>query len=784
MNTLTKKVLSPTNQIVLNFFKANFNPGEVDAWRGKYDESAFRELSQKPSIGLLRDRGEGNLVYAWSRSSDIIFQESGFSSVRLNKSSHPTVFARIMVEGLDNHLRTLGFTRLPSKPAFYRYVNFSSGNLLSEIAKLQGEKRIGIFPKVILQSFITSFQKDSPQIGLLVDVDYAFRLDIPVAEFIKLNMDIRGQYVRLRVPEGIETPLKEYDNHTIGRVKGIAGNKLQLDDVRHPSIYEVQADWCFADPNRHNFNYYLQTAYRSEYQELQKQINDKFAKHISPKRRCNLIETFVTQRLSTNSLKPIKLNDQLSVWFDPNYPIKKEHQEFTLGTLGKPMFSFDPASDRVHESADKGLDEHGPYDHEKMAGRKLRILFIAPDTFKGQVEKFIEQFNSGLKMPDIRYRGFVDKYRISSIDLKAGLFKIRSVKEANDYFEYCRQVAASQQEEQWDMCFVVTRQVWKNLPAKDNPYFLCKNLLLGFDIPVQDVLVETLAKPNNSLQFILNNIALAVYAKLGGIPFVLKTPKVSHYELVFGIGSAIQKQSRFGAGNRVVGITTLFSRDGDYILNGCTPYTDFDSYERRLKETVEKAIKDAIEIQAINPDEKIRLIFHVFKEIGRKETQAIQEAISVFDKHDIEYAIAHVNTDHEFKMFDRTNPGQEWDYTSRRFIGNELAAYVAQRGLTVELGPRDRLVNLIGPTQYRKRGCPSPLRVTLDRTSTFKDIDYITDQIYQFAFMSWRGFQPSKEPITILYSSLVADLNSKLNDLGGWNPERVNINLRRKMWFL
>jgi len=127
------------------------------------------------SIGLLRDRGEGNLVYVWARSLNYNFQELGFSSVRLTNSSHPTVFARMMIEGLDNHLRTFGFTRLPSKQAFYRYVNFNVGNLLSDITRLQGDKRIGIFPKIILQPFITSFQKDSPQVGLLVDVDYAFR---------------------------------------------------------------------------------------------------------------------------------------------------------------------------------------------------------------------------------------------------------------------------------------------------------------------------------------------------------------------------------------------------------------------------------------------------------------------------------------------------------------------------------------------------------------------------------------------------------------------------------
>lgn len=782
----SKGFLSESSQVVLNVFNAKFDPAELHIWRGKYEESKYKQVARlHPSFGFLRDRRDGNYVYAWSYSSNPSLQEPGFSPITISQGSHPTVLSKILTEGVSRHLQSIGFTRLPSKEFAYKFVNFSVGNLLSEIPELKAEENVlGVFPKINIQSFVTSFEVDRPRIGLIVDVDYAVRLDASIAKLSEIGMDLRDTYIRLRVPsQNNDSELAEYSNQVVGKLKKIEGEEIHLEDLKYAHIYKTPIEWSFIEPNKANFNSYLMNKYGDKYQKLQQKVNDAFAKHISPKRRCTLIEAFVRRRLSTESAHPISICDGLSVWFEQNYPLSSDTAEFKLGTLAKPQFSFDSASDKVLDIADQGLSQYGPYDHEKMAKRKFKLLFIAPDTFRGQVEKFVEQFKSGIQIPSSRFPGFVSKYRLN-VETACRFFKPTSIKEANDYQECCRQIVAKQHSDHWDLCFVITKESHKRLPERENPYYLCKNLLLGFDMTVQDLLIETLAKPNNSLQFILNNIGLAVYAKLGGTPFVLKTPSTKHYELIFGIGSSVQKPSRFGAGKRVVGITTLFSRDGDYILSGSTPFTDFDSYERRLKETVEQGIKDAIDIQAIKPADKLRLIFHAFKETGRKETQAIQEAIARFEKFDIEYAIVHVNTDHQFKLFDKLNPGREYDTSIKQYMPDELAAFIPDRGLMVNLGPRDRLINFIGPSQYRKRGCPSPLRITLDRSSTFSDIDYIAQQIYQFAFISWRSFLPSKEPITILYSSLIADLNSRLNELGGWNPERININLRRKMWFL
>jgi hypothetical protein len=77
-----------------------------------------------------------------------------------------------------------------------------------------------------------------------------------------------------------------------------------------------------------------------------------------------------------------------------------------------------------------------------------------------------------------------------------------------------------------------------------------------------------------------------------------------------------------------------------------------------------------------------------------------------------------------------------------------------------------------------------PLRVTLDHNSSFKDIDYLSQQLYEFSFMSWRGFNPSIAPVTLLYSEWIARLNSKLRRVQNWNQNMLRTKLADKRWFL
>src|SRR5690606_42032470 len=89
---------------------------------------------------------------------------------------------------------------------------------------------------------------------------------------------------------------------------------------------------------------------------------------------------------------------------------------------------------------------------------------------------------------------------------------------------------------------------------------------LSLEIPVQFVTTRIV---NNHNEYILNNIALQIYAKLGGIPWVLPTQRPVDKERVIGIGhSSLRKNQYEGAErSRVVGITTFFAVDGQYALS-------------------------------------------------------------------------------------------------------------------------------------------------------------------------------------------------------------------------
>ncbi|TYF39870.1 stem cell self-renewal protein Piwi domain-containing protein, partial [Enterobacter hormaechei] len=74
----------------------------------------------------------------------------------------------------------------------------------------------------------------------------------------------------------------------------------------------------------------------------------------------------------------------------------------------------------------------------------------------------------------------------------------------------------------WDLALVQVRQSFKQLKVTDNPYYLGKSLFYMHQVPVQDFTIELLSQPDYSLGYSLNNMSLACYAKMGGVPWLLK----------------------------------------------------------------------------------------------------------------------------------------------------------------------------------------------------------------------------------------------------------------------
>lgn len=325
-----------------------------------------------------------------------------------------------------------------------------------------------------------------------------------------------------------------------------------------------------------------------------------------------------------------------------------------------------------------------------------------------------------------------------------------------------------------DLAIVITSEAQEHLTGDDSPYLVAKSAFLGQGVPVQDVQIETMRQSN--LAYALNSIALACYAKLGGIPFVLAAPRTLAHELVIGIGSAHVKASRLTAPERVVGVTAVFSADGNYLLSNTSREADYADYPRELSRSLTECITDIEARNAWQKGDELRLVFHVFKPLKDTEVTAVKALVDQLVRQyaKVEFAFVHVSTEHDWVMFDRDSPGVG-SWGDRGSTGAVKGRYVPERGHAVPIGTREMLLSTGGPRDLKSalHGVPKPLLLKVHPLSTFTDIEYLARQAYRFTSMSWRTMYPSRIPVTILYSDLIANLLGHLRHVKNWNADTL-----------
>jgi len=260
------------------------------------------------------------------------------------------------------------------------------------------------------------------------------------------------------------------------------------------------------------------------------------------------------------------------------------------------------------------------------------------------------------------------------------------------------------------------------------------------------------------LQWSADSVGLALYAKAGNIPFVLHDPSGVR-ELVLGVGRADVFDPEQGGRRQRFGASVAIRQDGDFLFSGSTtPVNTDEDYEAHLTRLLEGSIDRYTTEQGASPE---RLVIYVFKRTGRRELSAMTNAIG---DRDIEFALLHVNRDSPLWLVER--------------VGNNIKP--PPRGTMVALTDPDRLLITGDP---RKPGGAHPLRLTLDRNSTYTDMDRLVRQAYGFTKTSYRGFQQTREPSPILFGRLLAEKVSQLVPYG-FSPASAAGPLGDTPWFL
>jgi hypothetical protein len=481
--------------------------------------------------------------------------------------------------------------------------------------------------------------------------------------------------------------------------------------------------------------------------------------------------------------------------FGPVLSERERSWSFPTKILEKPPLVFNPSGGQTGKWAQGKLDQVGPYDQRDFTPKTPRIVVVCQDRYQGETSRCVGAFLDGIPDAVIPGRGsfpptapfqngFIGRFRLTRpiVDTFTATDDT-----ADAYEDACRRAldAASDRGFTWDLPIVQTEIEFRLLPHARNPYFATKAMLLKRGVQVQAISLSTIRLPKINLAYSLSNASLASYAKLGGVPWLLQSQPNTDHELVIGLGSHTEKVSRLGAGNRTVGITTVFTSDGRYILESRTAAVSFNEYPAVLQESLQRTILRVRQENSWRSSDAVRLVFHVFKPLREREVEAVEKTVKALGLENVRFAFIHVVDDHPFALFDEANPGSR--YRDPKSGASAMKGVLAPvRGIAVEISDSEALVSMTGSNELKlpRQGTPKPLLLRLHPKSTFRALGYLTAQMFDFSCHSWRTFNPASLPVSILYSELIASMLAGLCAVPGWDSDAMRSSAGRTRWFL
>ena len=610
--------------------------------------------------------------------------------------------------------------------------------------------------------------------GVLVNFDARLLIKLTAAELVARGVRVEGLYVvgESEVDDLYILPM--LDRRLLGRIERIEGSEAVLTDARKA---RVALDKVYLEPSLSNFERVGRAVFGNGYQGFQRQLAACLYRVSAAERQLERIDQLVE--------KFPDLQGELLCCAGLTVALDGGLTEIGSGIgvglsrkLEMPQCSLRPGgSITVPWPVDPEIDTNGPFDADGFERKQVRVAVIYPAEHQGHVERFAAQLRDGVPSNGTKtpmQQGMVRKFRLQSMQ-----FEFVGVGGGPSKAQAYRQAAIAAAQQGVDAALVVHVDGDRELIGAQSPYYTAKAVLMSQGVPVQSVRLPTILQ--NNISYSLNNIALALYAKLGGIPWTLSVQQKLVHEIIVGIGSAQVGFDRLSERERVVGITTVFSGDGNYLLGNATAEAAGEQYQVALLASLTSTLSELQRRFGWRKGDKLRIVFHQsFKRYKETEAAAVASLIGQLSDFDVEYAFVQVSSDHDWKLFDRSASGAPYRQTSSKGVA------VPQRGQIVPLGPRAALVTLTGPSQLKtdQQGCPSPMLVSVHPSSTFNSLDYIAKQVFDLTFMSWRSFMPSTEPVSVSYPNMVVRLLANLRQIPNFNPDILITKLRESRWFL
>jgi len=291
-----------------------------------------------------------------------------------------------------------------------------------------------------------------------------------------------------------------------------------------------------------------------------------------------------------------------------------------------------------------------------------------------------------------------------------------------------------------------------------NHYFFLKYHFIRSGLSLQVVNYRKLSE-KNSLKWSTSNVALAMFAKMGGIPWIVK-PSNSNC-LILGVGSSHRVNQDTKEITKYFAYTVCLDSSGLY-----------KTLEVLADEETEEHYLDRLKTNLINLLRSERFsgyktcVLHLPFKIKQKEIESISLALKQVTQ--MSFVAIKVNLDNKYFGYSFHNTLVPYESSFVRLSRSEYLVWF--EGL------------LYGKEVVDKR-LSNPVHIqflNIGNLQGFEERKYLQD-VLNLSGANWRGFNAKSIPISIYYSQIIARYTEAFERIEGYEENAIS---NDKPWFL
>jgi len=427
--------------------------------------------------------------------------------------------------------------------------------------------------------------------------------------------------------------------------------------------------------------------------------------------------------------------------------------------LEEPDLLFDKTDTSARNNIPyRGLRSFGPYDKDHTI---MRLLVLTPESVKSSMDRLINALNNG----SVRFPGGLKRFFRSRIEVVRTI-TITSHR-IEDYQESANEIIKTYDPKEIDLilCYIPLT----NKYITNTPYYFLKAIFSSYGFPSQ--MVTSMVFSN--FEWSLLNLATAIFAKTGGVPWVL-ADGLNEIDMILGISisNRITAKSRAGKRPRYVGCVNVFDRYGRWRFFEGTATIYNENIKSRMQQLNELFSGCITKYRSTQHRMPRNIVLHYYKRFSRFEIEKIEELLNdLLGEHNL--ACISINSNHPFRVYNKSVPDGSF-----------------QRGSYVEFNESRYLLSTTGETAIagRRMGTPKLLDIKIiHMTDDFTSKNELVKGIFYLTKLNWGTSMPMvREPITLTFSEALAYLTAVLteDEWMGIIKTQINPILSRRPWFI